>query len=81
MGTGKVLPAGILREPVKRIREADMVVVTKAGEPDPDFEGFLADVYGGPIFWTDYRRNWKKPPPCKSKSSTVLPTHFHNTKP
>jgi tetraacyldisaccharide 4'-kinase len=54
-GSGWLLPAGILREPVKRLQDADYVVVTKASEPDPVFEKYLSELFSGPVLWSDYR--------------------------
>lgn len=54
-GTGRLLPAGILREPVKMIKEADVVVVTKADNPDPDFGSYLSSLFSGPVLWADFR--------------------------
>src|SRR5512138_2695043 len=55
-GNGRLLPAGILREPVSRLRDADMIVVTKALEIDQVFEnvarGHLAG--GGLVGWSSY---------------------------
>jgi len=54
-GSGRLLPAGILREPVKRLQDADFVVVTKSSGPDPEFEKYLSELYSGPVLWADYR--------------------------
>jgi len=54
-GTGWLLPAGILREPVKRLRDADFVVMTKAAGPDAQFAKYLSGIYSGPVLWADYR--------------------------
>jgi tetraacyldisaccharide 4'-kinase len=53
-GNGWLLPAGILREPVKRLRDADFVVVTKSKGVDPAFEKRLTGLYKGPLLWADY---------------------------
>ncbi|MDF1526230.1 MAG: tetraacyldisaccharide 4'-kinase [bacterium] len=54
-GNGRLLPAGILREPVSRLNDADLVVVTKAKQADPEFEGFLNRHSKASVFWADYR--------------------------
>jgi tetraacyldisaccharide 4'-kinase len=54
-GTGWLMPAGILREPVKRLRDADFIVVTKASEPDTEFGKYLSGLFSGPVLWADYR--------------------------
>ena len=53
-GNGRLLPAGILREPVSRLRYADVVVVTKAHQKDYNFESYLKKHTKAPIFWADY---------------------------
>ena len=54
-GTGRLLPAGILREPVKRLQDADVVVVTKVVIPDPNFEKELTRLKDVPVVWFDFR--------------------------
>lgn len=54
-GNGWLLPAGILREPVRRLKDADFVVVTKSKEVDRAFEKRLTALFGGPLLWADYR--------------------------
>ncbi len=54
-GNGRLLPAGILREPVSRLKDADLIVVTKTQQADPEFEGFLKRYSTAPVFWADYR--------------------------
>ena len=54
-GTGRLLPAGILREPVKRLQDADIVVVTKVVIPDPNFEKELTRLKDVPVVWFDFR--------------------------
>jgi tetraacyldisaccharide 4'-kinase len=54
-GSGRLLPAGILREPMSRLKDADLIVVTKAQQADPEFEGLLNRYSTAPVFWADYR--------------------------
>ena len=54
-GSGRLLPAGILREPVERLQNADFVIVTKASEPDLEFQKYLSGLFSGPVFWADYK--------------------------
>jgi tetraacyldisaccharide 4'-kinase len=54
-GTGRLLPAGILREPVKRLQDADIVVVTKVVIPDSNFEKELTRLKDVPVVWFDFR--------------------------
>jgi len=54
-GSGKLLPAGILREPVSRLRDADLVVVTKSAVPDHRFERELKGFKDFPVMWSDFR--------------------------
>lgn len=53
-GSGRLIPAGILREPVGRLDRADVIVVTKAEQTDPDFTGFIADLTDSPVCWSRY---------------------------
>ena len=54
-GNGRLLPAGILREPISRMKDADLIVVTKARQADAEFEGLLNRYCLAPVFWADYR--------------------------
>jgi tetraacyldisaccharide 4'-kinase len=54
-GKGRMLPAGILREPVGRLKDAQFVVVTKARQRDPGFEKEMRNYSGAFFLWTDYR--------------------------
>lgn len=54
-GNGRVFPGGILREPLKRLKEADVVVMTKAKSVDPSFREQVRKTSGAPVFWADFR--------------------------
>ena len=54
-GNGRLLPSGILREPVSRLKDADIIVVTKARNIDPDFGDKLSSLSDAPVLWADYR--------------------------
>lgn len=54
-GNGRLLPAGFLREPSSRLMEADIVVVTKSGDVDGEFDRILGCMTTGPVCWSDYR--------------------------
>jgi tetraacyldisaccharide 4'-kinase len=54
-GSGRVLPAGILREPVSSLKKADLIVVTRTQRIDPEFERYLKGHTAAPIFWADYQ--------------------------
>jgi len=54
-GTGRVFPGGILREPLKRLKDAGVVVVTKANSVDGSFRGKIAEFSNAPVFWADFR--------------------------
>ncbi len=54
-GSGRILPAGILREPVSSLKKADLIVVTRAQRIDPEFERYLEGYTAAPIYWADYR--------------------------
>ena len=54
-GNGRLMPAGFLREPVSRLMEADIVVVTKSHDVDEDFNDSLGCVTRSPVCWCDYR--------------------------
>lgn len=48
-GNGRVLPRGILREPVRHLRRADYVFLTKSdGQPDPELEALIHQYYQRP---------------------------------
>ncbi|MDF1535049.1 MAG: tetraacyldisaccharide 4'-kinase [bacterium] len=53
-GNGMLLPAGTLREPLFRLADADIVVVTRASNPDGDFTRMLRGYTAAPVAWTDY---------------------------
>ncbi len=55
LGNGKLIPAGILREPAGRLADADLVVVTKAGSVDDAFSDHISAFTDAPVCWTDYR--------------------------
>ncbi len=54
-GNGRLLPAGILREPVSSLKKADLIVVTRARRVDPEFERWLKGRTAAPVFWADYQ--------------------------
>lgn len=54
-GNGRLLPAGVLREPVKRLSGADFIIVTKAQQRDTRFEGYISQHSQAPVLWADYR--------------------------
>jgi len=54
-GNGRLLPAGFLREPLSRLMEADIVVVTKSGDVDEEFKQVLGCMTNAPVCWSDYR--------------------------
>jgi tetraacyldisaccharide 4'-kinase len=54
-GSGRLLPAGILREPVQRLRDAKIIVVTKAADIDLKFEEEVKKYTDAPVLWADYR--------------------------
>jgi len=54
-GNGRLLPAGFLREPLSRLMEADIVVVTKSGDVDDEFNKVLGSITNAPVCWSDYR--------------------------
>jgi tetraacyldisaccharide 4'-kinase len=53
-GDGRLVPAGILREPLSRLREADMLVVTKAERIDEVFEQVVQGILPGLVGWSTY---------------------------
>ena len=53
-GNNRLLPAGILREPVSRLKDADIIVVTRAPSADREFELWLNDYSTAPVFRADY---------------------------
>lgn len=55
LGNGKLIPAGILREPASRLADADLVMVTKAGNVDDTFSDHISAFTDAPVCWTDYR--------------------------
>jgi tetraacyldisaccharide 4'-kinase len=54
-GSGRLLPAGVLREPVSRLRDADFILVTKAQAPDRQFDKELTRFKDLPVVWSDFR--------------------------
>lgn len=54
LGNGTLIPSGILREPATRLRDADFIVVTKAGAIDEKFTGSLKEMTDAPISWANY---------------------------
>ena len=55
LGNGHLLPWGILREPVSRLLQADIVVMTKADRLDEDFGRILSCLTPAQLAWTGYR--------------------------
>jgi len=55
LGSGRVLPAGILREPPARLKDAGIVIVTKAAACDEGFQQELGKYSDAPILWAEYR--------------------------
>ncbi len=53
-GGGRLLPAGILREPLSRLADADLLVVTKAESVDMGFEEAVRRLMPGPVAWSTY---------------------------
>jgi tetraacyldisaccharide 4'-kinase len=51
---GRLLPAGILREPLSRLADADVLVVTKAESVDQGFEEAVRRLLPGPVAWSAY---------------------------
>lgn len=73
-GNGRLLPAGILREPVSRLQDADLIVVTKARRADPEFKRFLNESSPAPVFWADYRPEGLAPViACEGASKEEVP--------
>ena len=54
-GNGRLMPAGFLREPLSRLIQADIVVVTKSPEVDKDFHDYLGCLTHAPVCWSDFR--------------------------
>jgi len=54
-GNGRLLPAGMLREPLSRLKDADLIVVTRVPSADKEFELYLRGYSTAPVFWADYR--------------------------
>lgn len=53
-GNHRLIPAGLLREPLRRLRDADVILMTKATHRDAAFEKKVR-VYGDfKVFWADY---------------------------
>jgi tetraacyldisaccharide 4'-kinase len=53
-GNGRLLPAGILREPLTRLVDADLLVVTRAAGPDEILTSVLGGFTRAELFWSDY---------------------------
>jgi tetraacyldisaccharide 4'-kinase len=60
-GNGRLLPAGLLREPLTRLSDADQVVMTRAAGPDEEFGKFISSSTRAGITWSDYRSTGLKP--------------------
>jgi len=54
-GNGRMFPGGILREPMKRLKDAGVVIVTKAVLPDNSFRERIGRFSDAPVLWTDFR--------------------------
>jgi len=54
-GNGHMLPAGILREPLSRLKDAGIVIVTKAAALDNGFREEIRKHCEAPVLWADYR--------------------------
>ena len=54
-GNGRMLPAGILREPPARLKDAGIVIVTKATIPDQSFRKQIGKHSDAPVLWAEYR--------------------------
>ena len=53
-GSGRMLPAGRLREPVSALRRANLVVVTRSERtPSPAIEAIVRRHSGAPVFYTE----------------------------
>ncbi len=73
-GNGRLMPAGILREPVSRLQNADLIVVTKARREDPEFKRYLSEHSTAPVFWADYRPEGLSPViSCEGVSKEEVP--------
>jgi len=53
-GNGRLLPAGTLREPLRRLGDADVVVVTRAEDQDEDLGKVISRFTPARIVWSDY---------------------------
>lgn len=54
-GNGRLLPAGILREPVSSLKHADLVIVRKSDTKDLVFEDDLNRYTKAPVHWSEYQ--------------------------
>ena len=54
-GNRRMIPAGLLREPLWRLRDADIILITKAEQHDPAFEKQLRKYGDHDMFWADFR--------------------------
>ncbi len=70
LGNGKLIPSGILREYVGRLMDADIIIVTKAGNVDDAFSEHLTAFTNAPVCWSDYRITGL----VRGDSDTLLPT-------
>ncbi|UCG37799.1 MAG: tetraacyldisaccharide 4'-kinase [bacterium] len=55
LGNGWTLPAGFLREPPRRLRDAHLIVVTKANRVDTAFEEEIGRLTPAPVVWAQFR--------------------------
>jgi tetraacyldisaccharide 4'-kinase len=60
-GNGRLLPAGILREPLSRLADANLIVVTRISGRDEELEEFIHSFSRAYISWSDYRSTSLKP--------------------
>ena len=54
-GTGRLIPAGLLRGPLSRLKHADLLIVTKASAPDSRFEKELNILSEAPVAWFEFK--------------------------
>ncbi|MGD8353704.1 MAG: tetraacyldisaccharide 4'-kinase [Pseudomonadota bacterium] len=53
-GNGRLIPAGVLREPVKRLASSDFIIVTRSSGPDADLEKYLNRYNPVQVMWAEY---------------------------